>query len=100
MNRGREGFAQSVWFCMGREGGSNAHAYAVSYACRDFGNPSKKAMGRHKKIHASGGFLISRPDNLDDESDEEEIEHPMYEVELDRLPIIENIFQYHESPWE
>ena len=57
-------------------------------------------MGRHKKIHASGGILISRPDNLDDESDEEEIEHPMYEVELDRLPIIENIFQYHECPWE
>ena len=35
MVRGREGVDPSVWFCMGREGGSNAHAYPVPYAYRD-----------------------------------------------------------------
>ena len=40
MDRGREGAGHSVWFCMGKEGGSNIHVYANLYACLNFCNRS------------------------------------------------------------
>ena len=66
--------------------------------------PSKKAMVQHKKIHVPGGIRISRANKLDksDIEDEEDEINATKEVgtPFDRMPIINNIFQFQECLWE
>ena len=70
-------------------------------------------MLRHKTIHAPVGIHIARPelpeesDDTDDEVQDETnleactpLKGVLNEAETDRMPIIEDIFQFMASPWE
>ena len=60
--------------------------------------PTKKAVGKHKKVHNPGGIHVPRPVLTDSES-EEEMQMEVSRT-TDQIPIITNIFQYMECPWE
>ena len=77
---------------------------ARSRKCCGIYFPSKKAVDRHKKIHAPGGILVIQPlhpNGVDSEDDEENDSNDrLQDPADDGIPIITDIIEFLDYPWK